>query len=156
MGDFHFLRNCTGLYNPIMLVPVLLPGESHGWRSLVGCSPWGCREADTTGRLHFRFPLSCIGEGNGNPLQYSCLENPRDGGVWWAPVCGVAQSWTQLKRLSSSSSNMLVQDFCLFSTHRTLLVLLLIRFFFFPSPHETILGNALGVLQCNSTLTLST
>ena len=104
MGDFHFLRNCTGLYNPIMLVPVLLPGESHGWRSLVGCSPWGCPESDTTGRLHFHFPLSCIGEGNGNPLQYSCLENPRDGGAWWAPVYGVAQSRTRLKRLSSSSN----------------------------------------------------
>ena len=49
--------------------------------------------------------MSCIGEGNGNPLQCSCLENPRDGGAWWAAVCGVAQSWTRLKRLSSSSSN---------------------------------------------------
>ena len=84
--------------------PVLLPGKSHGWRSLVGCSPWGREELDTTERLHFHFSLSCIGEGNGNPLQYSCLENPRDGGAWWAAVYGVAQSWTQLKRLSSSSS----------------------------------------------------
>ena len=57
--------------------PVLLPGKSHGWRSLVGCSPWGREESDTTERLHFHFSLSCIGEGNGNPLQYSCLENPR-------------------------------------------------------------------------------
>ena len=56
-----------------------------------------------TERLHFHFSLSCIGEGNGNPLQYSCLENPRDGGAWWAAVYGVAQSRTQLKRLSSSS-----------------------------------------------------
>ena len=55
-----------------------------------------------TERLHFHFSLSCIGEGNGNPLQCSCLENPRDGGAWWAAVYGVAQSWTQLKRLSSS------------------------------------------------------
>ena len=55
-----------------------------------------------TERLHFDFSLSCIGEGNGNPLQYSCLENPRDGGAWWAAVYGVAQSWTLLKRLSSS------------------------------------------------------
>ena len=54
-------------------------------------------------RLHFHFSLSCIGEGNGSPLQCSCLENPRDGGAWWAAVYGVAQSWTQLKRLSSSS-----------------------------------------------------
>ena len=56
-----------------------------------------------TERLHFHFSLSCIGEGNGNPLQCSCLENPRDGGAWWAAVCGVAQSRTRLKRLSSSS-----------------------------------------------------
>ena len=84
--------------------PVLLPGKSHGWRSLVGCSPWGCYESDTTERLHFQFSLSCIGGGNGNPLQCSCLENPRDGGAWWAAVYGVAQSRTRLKRLSSSSS----------------------------------------------------
>ena len=58
--------------------PVLLPRKSHGRRSLVGCSPWGCEESDTTEQLHFHFSLSCIGEGNGNPLQCSCLENPRD------------------------------------------------------------------------------
>ena len=57
-------------------------------------------------QLHFDFSLSCIGEGNGNPLQCSCLENPRDGGAWRAAVYGVAQSRTRLKRLSSSSSNM--------------------------------------------------
>ena len=85
--------------------PVLLPGKSHGWRSLVGCSPWGCRELDTTEQLHFNFSLSCIGEGNGNPLQCSCLENPRDGGTWWAAIYGVTQSQTRLKRLSSSSSS---------------------------------------------------
>ena len=85
--------------------PVLLPGKSHGWRSLVGCSPWGRWESDTTKRLHFQFSLACIGEGNGNPLQCSCLENPRDGGAWWAAISGVARSWTRLKRLSSSSSN---------------------------------------------------
>ena len=84
--------------------PVLLPGKSHGQRSLVGYSPWGREELDTTERLHFHFSLSCIGEGNGNPLQCSCLENPRDGGAWWAAVYGVAQSRTRLKRLSSSSS----------------------------------------------------
>ena len=77
--------------------PVLLPGESHGQRSLVGCSPWGREESETTERLHFHFSLSCIGEGNGNPLQCSCLENPRDGGAWWAAVYGVAQSRTRLK-----------------------------------------------------------
>ena len=90
--------------------PVLLPGKSHGWRSLVGCSPWGCEELDTTERLHFHFSLSCIGEGNGNPLQCSCLENPRDRGPWWAAVYGVTQSRTRLKRLSSSSSSKVGQD----------------------------------------------
>ena len=85
--------------------PVLLPRKSHGQRSLVGCSPWGCEESDMTEQLHFHFSLSCIGEGNGNPLQWSCLENPRDGGAWWAAISGVAQSRTRLKRLSSSSSS---------------------------------------------------
>ena len=84
--------------------PVLLPRKSHGRRSRVGCSPWGRWESDTTERLHFHFSLSCIGEGNGNPLQCSCQENPRDGGAWWAAVYGVAQSRTRLKRLSGSSS----------------------------------------------------
>ena len=64
----------------------------------------GSLESDTTARLPFPFSLSCIGEGNGNPLQCSCLENPRDRGAWWAAVSGVAQSLTRLKRLSSSSS----------------------------------------------------
>ena len=82
--------------------PVLLPGKSHGWRSLVGCSPWGHKESDMTEQLHFHFSLSCIGEGNGNPLHCSCLQNPRDGGAWWAAVYGVAQSRTRLKWLSSS------------------------------------------------------
>ena len=82
-----------------------LAWKSHGWKSLVGCSPWGLEESDTTEQLHFHFSLSCIGEGNGNPLQCSCLENPRDGGAWWAAVYGVEQSRTWLKRLSSSSSS---------------------------------------------------
>jgi len=77
--------------------PVLLPGKSHGWRSLVGCSPWGLEKSDTTERLHFHFSLPCIGEGNGNPLQCSCLENPRDRGAWWAAIYGVPQSQTRLK-----------------------------------------------------------
>ena len=85
--------------------PVFLPGKSHGPRSLEGCSPWGWEESDMTERLHFHFSLSCIGEGNGNPLQCSCLENPRDRGTWWAAVYGVAQSQTQLKWLSSSSGS---------------------------------------------------
>ena len=84
--------------------PVLLPGKSHGRRSLVGCSPWGHEESDTTEWLPFHFSLSCIGEGNSNPLQCSCLENPRNEGAWWTSVYGVTQSWTRLKRLSSSSS----------------------------------------------------
>ena len=78
--------------------PVLLPGKSHGWRSLVGCSPWGRKGSDTTERLPFHFSLSCIGEGNGNPLWRSCLESPRDEGAY-----GVAQSRTRLKWLSSRS-----------------------------------------------------
>ena len=85
--------------------PVLLPGKSHGWRSLVGCSPWGGEESDTTERLHFHFSLSCIREGNGNPLQCSCLENHRDRGAWWAAISEVTQSRTRLKRLSSSTSS---------------------------------------------------
>ena len=104
-----FLINWTGLikerrkqWQP---TPVLLPGKSHGQRSLVGCSPWGREESDMTERLHFYFSLSCIGEGNGNPLQCSCLENPRDGGAWRAALYGVAQSQTRLRRLSSSSSS---------------------------------------------------
>ena len=71
--------------------------KSHGWRSLVGYSPWGRTELDTTEQIPFHFSLSCTGEGNGNPLQCSCLENPRDGGAWWASVYGVAQSRTRLK-----------------------------------------------------------
>ena len=108
-GSFSPLEIYT--YNPFFQrrqwhpTPVLLPGKSHGQRSLVGCSPWGHKELDTTERLHFYFSLSCNGEENGNPLQYSCLENPRDRGAWWAAIYGVAQSWTRLKRLSSSSSS---------------------------------------------------
>ena len=83
--------------------PALLPGKFHGWRSLIGYSPWGRKESDMTEWLHFHFSLSCIGEGNGNPLQCSCLENPRDGEAWWAAVYGVTQSRTRLKWLSSSN-----------------------------------------------------
>ena len=74
---------------------ILLPGKSHGPRSLVGCSPWGLEESDMTEWLHFHVSLLCIGEGNGNPLQCSCVENPRDR---------VSQSQTRLKWLSSSSN----------------------------------------------------
>ena len=90
-------------WNP---TPVFSPGKSHGQRSLVGCSPWGCYESDMTERLHFHFSLSCIGEGNGNPLQCSCLENPGDRGAWWAAVYGVTQRQTGLKWLSSSSRSL--------------------------------------------------
>ena len=86
--------------------PVLLPEKFREWRSLVGYSPWGCKELDTTERLHFYFLsshegiITCLhmrnGEGNGTPLQYSCLENLMDGGAWWAAVHGVAKSPTQL------------------------------------------------------------
>ena len=98
MGYCHVLRRRQ--WQP---TPVLLPGKSHGRRSLVGCSPWG--RSDMTEQLHFHFLLSCIGEGNGNPLQCSCLENPRDGRAWWAAIYGVAQSRTRLERLSRSSSS---------------------------------------------------
>ena len=91
--------NRQGTWHP---TPVRLPGKSHGRRSLVGCNPWGCKESDTTS---LPLSLSCIGEGNGNPLQRSCLENPRDSGAWWAAIYRVAHSRTRLKRLSSSSSS---------------------------------------------------
>ena len=65
--------------------------------------PWGRKESDMTEQLHFHFSLSCIGEGNGNPLQCSCLENPRDGRAWWAAVYGITLSRTRLKWLSSSN-----------------------------------------------------
>ena len=82
-----------------------LAWKTHGRRSLAGCSPSGRYESDTTEWLHFHFSLSCIGEvGNGNPLQRSCLENPRDGGAWWAAVYGVAQGWIWLKWLSKQAS----------------------------------------------------
>ena len=103
-----------GLQPTRLLRPWDFPGKSTG----VGCHcllpynifkciyiyicPWGRKESDMTGQLHFHFSLSCIGEGNGNPLQCSCLENPRDGAAWWTAVYGVAQSRTRLKRLSSS------------------------------------------------------
>ena len=74
--------------------PILLPGKSHGWRSLVGCSSYGREESDMTEQLPFHFSLSCIGEGNGNPLQCSCLENLRDEGAWWAAIYGVTESDT--------------------------------------------------------------
>ena len=131
--SFNFLLRFLSLtlWSPSLLLwrrqwhptPGLLPGKSHG-RSLVGCSPWGHEESDATGRLPFHFSLSCIGEGNGTPLQCSCLENPRDGGAWWAAVYGVAESQTWLTWLSSSSRSLLL-------THRTNFPLIL---FLYLSP----------------------
>ena len=115
-GGFVVLNICIIPVNMLLLLwdqrrqwhptPVLLPGKSLGRRSLVGCTPWGCKESDTTERLHFHFSRSCIGEGNSNPLQRFCLENPKDRGAWWAAIYGVAQGRTRLKRLSSSSSSL--------------------------------------------------
>ena len=86
----------TRLYSEKAMAPhsSTLAWKIRGRRSLVDCSPWGREESDTTERLLFHFSLSCIGEGNGNPLQYSCLEEflPRDGGAWWAAVSGVTES----------------------------------------------------------------
>ena len=96
----------------------LLPGKSHGLRSLVGCSPQGREELDTTERLHFDFSLSCVGVRNGNPLQCSCLENPRDSGAWWVVVYGVAQSRTRLRRLSSSSSMLSIRGLFYIQRHK--------------------------------------
>ena len=115
--------------------PVLLPGKSHGWRSLVGCSPWGRWGSDTTERLHFDFSLSCIEEGNGNPLQCSCLENPRDRGAWWATIYGEAQSQTRLKWFSSSSSSL-----CIFTEPNYIVAPLLTRYDF-----EQVISNFLGI-----------
>ena len=88
----------------------ILPGKSHGRRSLVGFSPWGREESGTTEQLHFHFSLSCIGEGNGNPLQCSYLENPRNGGAWWAAVYGVAQSWLRLKQLMKRQNDRILKE----------------------------------------------
>ena len=82
-------------------------GRGAWWAAVHGVT----KSQTLTERLHFHFSLSCIGEGNGNPLQCSCLEDPRDGAGWWAAVYGVAQSWTRLKRLSSSSSSVLPKAF---------------------------------------------
>ena len=82
-----------------------MPGKSHGRRSLVGYSPWSHQESDAIEQLHFHFSLSRTGEGTGNPLQYSCLENHRDRGAWWTAVYRVALGQTRLKQLSSISTD---------------------------------------------------
>ena len=105
------LQLCPTLYDPIdssppgFPIPGILQARTLEWVAISFSNPWGREESDTTERLHFHFSHSCIGEGNGNPLQCSCLENPRDRRAWWAAVYGVIQSRTRLKRLSSSSSS---------------------------------------------------
>ena len=105
------LYHCTLSYSTIILnlitgssMPVLLPGKSHGRRSLVHCSPWGHEESDTTEPLHFHFSLSCIGEGNGNTLQCSCLENPWDGSLVGCCLWGrrVGHDWSDLAAAASA------------------------------------------------------
>ena len=97
LSDFTFTFHSHALEKEMAAHSSVLAQRIPGRGSLVGCRLWGRTEWDTTERLHFHFSLSCIGEGNSNPLQCSCLENPRDGGAWWAAVYGVTQSWTQLK-----------------------------------------------------------
>ena len=126
--------------------PVLLPGKSHGQRSLVGCHLWGHEESDTTEWLHFHFSLSCVGEGNGNLLQCSCLENPRDGGAWWAAVYGVSQSWTRLMRLSSSSSSSSIYNLILKNAILKLCDIEWINQMFTYSVSEKILQENLWIL----------
>ena len=99
--DIHVLDKAMAPHSSTLAWKIPWTEEPGGLQSMESL------ESDTTEQLPFHFSLSCIGEGNGNPLQCSCLENPRDGGAWWAAIYGVAQSWTRLKRLSSSSSNQL-------------------------------------------------
>ena len=121
--------------------PVLLPGKSQGWRSLVGCSPWGCEESDMTERLHFHFLLSCIGKGNGNPLQCSCLENPRDREPAGLPSMG-SQSWTWLKQLSSSSREWFTSEYIFH---------LWIRYEPWQKPPSTFIGHVSSVFLWGQT-----
>ena len=99
----HSTRRWRRQWHPTL---VLLPGQSHEWRSMVGCSPWRHEELDTAERLHFHFSLSCIGEGNGNPLQCSCLENPRDGESGGLPSMGshrVGHDWSDLAAAAAAA-----------------------------------------------------
>ena len=108
------------------------PMDGGAWKG-------GRWESDTTERLHFHFSLSCIGEGNGNPLQCSCLENPRDRGAWWAAIYGVTQSQTQLKWLSSSSSMYLSRLLLSMFKNKTWIMLFLLKIFFFHIYKPTLL-----------------
>ena len=105
--NFYFLRQRRQSHP----TPVLLPRESHGWGSLVGCSPWGHWESDMTEWLHFHFSLSCIGEGNGKPLQCSCMENPRDGEPGGLPSMGlhrVIHDWNELAAAAVFKENLIL------------------------------------------------
>ena len=120
-SEYLYIHNMHSIVNILLYLiclSIYLPWEKAmapnsstlAWKipwteELGGLQSMGSLRVGTTEQLHFHFSLSCIGEGNGNPLQCSCLENPSDGGAWWAAVYGVAQSRTQLKRLSSSSSS---------------------------------------------------
>ena len=97
--------------------PVLLPGKSHGRRSLVGCSPWGHEESDMTEQLHFHFSLSCIGDGNGNPLQCSCLENPGMGSLvgchlWGCTELDTTEATQQQQQQQQSGGSWTFQRDC--------------------------------------------
>ena len=95
--------------------PVLMPGKSLRRRSLVGCGPWGHEQSDTTEQLHFHLSLSCIGEGNGTPLQCSCLENPREEGIWWAAALGshrVGHDWSDLATSAAAAPRWIQQIVC--------------------------------------------
>ena len=140
-----FLNSSWRQWQPTL---VLLPGKSQGRQNLVDCRLWGHTELDTIERLHLHFSLSCIGEGNGNPLQCSCLENPRDEGAWWAAVYGVTQSRTPLKRLSSSSSSSSHSNNC----EMALIYLIFIYLYFwlcwgFVAAHGRSLVAARGLLS---------
>ena len=105
--ESYLVSSNISLEKAMAPTPVLLPGKSHGRRSLVGCNPQGHEESDTTERLHFHFSLSCIGEGNGNPLKCSCLENLVDRGAWPATVHGVmkVKSESEVAQLCPTLSN---------------------------------------------------
>ena len=106
-GFWLFYSLLFGLRRQWHPTPVLLPGKSHGQRSLVGCSLWSHLESGTTEWIHFHFSFSCIGEGNGNPLQCSCLENPRDGEPDGLPSMGshrVGHDWSDLAAAAAEAA----------------------------------------------------
>ena len=119
----------------------------------MGCSPWAREESDMTERLHFHFSVSCIAKGNGNSLQCSCLESPRDGGAWWAAVYGVTQSRTRLKQLCSSSSrsrdcfSRVLFCFLSFSFHFFCCVVLMLRSVF---PKSSFQEKCVSVWVCRA------